>query len=210
MTISQIGIHYKRLLIIAGVSVSFLALVQLFSFLMDIPIENLTRDVIAVSGSYIYNGMLSQIGLLIWGAAAAISLFSWWRLSGTDDRKMRSFLLASGIFTLWLCLDDMFLLHEEFLPNIVGISEDLVIIAYLLILLGYLGGFFKTILKTEFIILIYALGFFSGSILLDKFVQSWSSIFEDGMKFLGLVGWGVYLIRQCYLILKANKLQLSP
>ena len=40
-----------------------------------VPVSNLTRDPLAVMGAPVYTGLLSNLGILLWCATAAITLF---------------------------------------------------------------------------------------------------------------------------------------
>ncbi len=69
--------------------------------------------------------------------------------------------------------------------------------------------FKKCILKTEYLILLIALGFFGLSLFIDVFQHRIQSIignsrilFEDGFKLLGIVGWFGYFLRCCLLQLE--------
>ena len=92
-----------------------------------------------------------------------------------------------------LGLDDIFLLHESVFPYL-GIHEKVVYATYAGLVLFYLVKFYPTILKTEYILLVMALGFFALSVIFDK-----SSIpgidpylLEDGVKIAGIVSWMFY------------------
>jgi hypothetical protein len=62
-------------------------------------------------------GFLSNVGYLLWISAAAIALFG--ALSGVVDvrGRVRQLLLCGGGFSLLLCLDDMFLLHDRYIGS---------------------------------------------------------------------------------------------
>ena len=53
-----------------------LVLVALASLYLDISVVDLTRDIAVVAGVHPLTGMVSNIGILLWCAAAAICLFS--------------------------------------------------------------------------------------------------------------------------------------
>jgi len=62
-------------------------------------------------------GFLSNVGYLLWISAAAIALFG--ALSGVVAvrGRVRQLLLCGGGFSLLLCLDDMFLLHDRYIGS---------------------------------------------------------------------------------------------
>ena len=70
-------------------------------------IVDLTRDPTSALGGPPYIGFLSQLGVLLWTASASVCLFSAYVLSkGRDPLQLKSFLLWSGILTVFLTLDD--------------------------------------------------------------------------------------------------------
>lgn len=115
---------------------------------------------------------------------------------------MAQFLLYSGSLTTLLTLDDFFLLHDNLMPEYLGISGKLLGVGYgCLILLGTLRHH-KSIRNTDYIVLLSALGFFGLSILVDSLqylvegvIGSWRVLLEDGFKLLGIAGWLGYYCR---------------
>lgn len=167
-----------------------LLLVQLAAEITGQPFRHFSRDPLSVRrGAEYYTGSLSSIGVLIWwtGAVAA-TLAACARRH--DSRAIP--LLAAGMLTGWLALDDLFLLHETFFPRR-GVSEQAVIAAYGL--LAAAGGWlFRDFLRqSEWILLLSASGFLVTSVVIDRVhdVAMW----EDSAKFLGIVGWTAFLVR---------------
>ena len=60
-------------------------------------------------------GFLSSVGYLLWMAAAAIALFAASTRQIQGSVLNRQFAFCGGGFSLWLCLDDMFLVHDRLL-----------------------------------------------------------------------------------------------
>ena len=60
-------------------------------------------------------GFLSSVGYLLWMAAAAIALFAASTRQIQGSVLNRQFAFCGGGFSLWLCLDDMFLVHDRYL-----------------------------------------------------------------------------------------------
>lgn len=164
---------------------------------MQIPYGNLTRDPTAVAGYPIYTGFLSQIGIFLWSAtASAILSCVAFHPKTKNSLKFHRFLAVSGMLTILLGLDDMFLLHESFFPYI-GIPENVIFACYLAFILLYLIRYFHVILETDYTVLGMALVFFGLSIVLDivnpQFLEAY--IFEDGAKLIGILSWMVYFLR---------------
>lgn len=108
--------------------------------------------------------------------------------------------MCSGLITLMLLVDDLFLLHEEVYRDYLLIPEKITLFAYGSIVLLYLAVFRKTILQTNFLLMGLAITFFALSIAVDLLTGNDSQIgflLEDGAKFLGIVGWSAYLVNLC-------------
>ena len=102
--------------------------------------------------------------------------------------------------TVVLLLDDLFLFHEEVFPEYLHIPQKAVFAGYGIIILLYLISFRASILDTEFLILLFAFGFFGLSIIVDEILRSMipqQHLFEDGAKLLGIVSWFAYFARVC-------------
>jgi hypothetical protein len=134
-------------------------------------------------------GFLSNVGYLLWISAAAIALFG--ALSGVVDvrGRVRQLLLCGGGFSLLLCLDDMFLLHDRYIGS--GFLYSLYAIFALLILFRFraqvqaLGG-------GSFLLAVALLGL---SVIIDQLQEvipvdySTLQLSEEGAKFLGIATW---------------------
>lgn len=183
--------------LILAVSAVLLGVVLLLHFWKGIPIGRLTRDPTTIVGSPLYTGFLSQIGIFFWSASAAVCMFSVKVLSRhTDSLKIKPFLFASGLLTLLLGFDDVFLLHEELLPYF-GVPQKAVFISYAGFVPFYVVRFYSIVLKTEYVLLVMALLFFGFSVTLDLFEPPDINpyLFEDGAKLVGIVGWLAYFFR---------------
>ena len=134
-------------------------------------------------------GFLSNVGYLLWISAAAIALFG--ALSGVVDvrGRVRQLLLCGGGFSLLLCLDDMFLLHDRYIGS--SFLYSLYAIFALLILFRFraqvqaLGG-------GSFLLAVVLLGL---SVITDQLQElipidyATLQLFEEGAKFLGIAAW---------------------
>jgi len=173
---------------------------------MDIPFSFLTCDPASVAKIHPFTGMVSNIGILLWTAAAVVCLFCWALLRNNPDmRRLSTFMLFSGIMTMILLLDDLFLLHEEIFPCQLGIPQKFVLLGYMGLTLCGLVVFRKSILGTDYLLLLIALGFFGLSVFVDVFdheidalIGDWRYLFEDGFKFLAIVSWLGYFWRSCF------------
>ena len=147
------------------------------------------RDLAQTCGYPIGVGLISNLGILIWAGSAAISLFS--SLSGLIEKKENSyFLLLGGILTSIFCLDDFFLLHDNY------IGPDFLYITYSSIGIYILIKFRKLIADIDFLAFISSFFFLSLSIIFDKFIQEFFpnnyltiNLIEECFKFIGIICW---------------------
>lgn len=108
-----------------------------------------------------------------------------------------AFFLYFGFASAFLLLDDFFLIHEQ--ASSFGFSEKYFFLIYGLIIMGGLFIFRREILASDYLLLVIALGFLGASIGVDVIqsrieglIGEWRILFEDGFKFLGIVGWMGY------------------
>lgn len=187
----------RAIALVAAVSLVPIGVVLLLRVWKGVPIHALTSDVTSAAGVPAYTGFLSQLGIFFWAGAAAICLFSAQLLAALPDtREARRFCLASGLLTVVLAFDDLFLLHEEFFPSL-GIPEKAVLAAYAASVALYLACFRRLIARTDYIVLCMAFGFFAVSVGLDLVNPAGINPYlaEDSAKFAGIVSWLAYFLR---------------
>jgi hypothetical protein len=159
----------------------------------DLP--SLTRDPASVTDSRVYTGILSNAGVILWAACAAICFFGTWLLLREKvDRQEVSFLLSSALFTSLLLVDDALLVHEAVLPKALGVPQHLTFGGYGLLFSLYLIHFARRILETPFLLLIIALVCFLVSVIIDSLFEfsGFMTFIEDVFKFTGIVSWLAY------------------
>lgn len=207
--LKQFRTSWTGIKLILAISAALIGMVLLLHHWKGIPIQFLTGDPLSISGDPVYTGFLSQIGVFLWAAAAGICLFSANVLpKGSDCSKIRRFLFVSGMLTLLLGLDDMFLLHEEVFPRF-GIPEKAVFSGYASLLIFYLIRGYKTLLKTEYVLLGMAFVCFGGSIVLDLWEPPGIDpfLFEDSVKLVGIVSWLVYFFKTAMTAVSQSMIQ---
>ena len=151
-----------------GVAGGVVCLTALTAYLTGRSIETFTRDPSAVLELPFYVGGMSQAGIPLWAASAALCLFCArlvWNRTGLEETG--KFLLSSGLLTSLLCLDDLYLLHEQVLPDYIGVPQTVVLAGYGVAVLAYIVRFRKTLLATDVVLFAMALFMFAGSVILD-------------------------------------------
>ena len=100
----------------------------------------LTGDPLAILHGHPLTGALSNLGVLVWCAAATICLFTWVvrRHQRASGRVAPPFLLASGLLMVFMMVDDLYQVHDALLPRYLGAPEEPVIVLYVLLTAGWL------------------------------------------------------------------------
>lgn len=164
------------------------------------PIPNLTRDPQAIAALPVHAGFLSNVGVILWSATAAVCLFSYAVLrERRTDTTMARYLLFGGLISGMLLIDDLFMMHDAVFPRYLGTSDEVAYGAYMLITLAYFIWFRWTIPRTDYLLLVLASIGFGVSIVAD--VRHWFSyssdisfFVEDGSKFFGIALWSAYFM----------------
>lgn len=192
---------------VLSITLSAIVLISLTSGYYQVSFRDLTADPNVIADQPFYIGLLSQLGLFFWSAAATLSFtFAFFSKRLVNDKVLTSFYVFSGVIISILMVDDCFMLHEDVLPGL-GIPQKVVFLIYGILVSIYLMKFYKIILKTPFILLLFAFGGFSLSALIDLFFHFetsniWDSFIEDGAKFTGIVFWVSYVFQTNRLIFK--------
>ncbi len=165
------------------------------TIVQQLDIGQFTRDPAALTDSSPFIGLLSSIGVLFWAATAAICYFSALILWQQKQHSKALFLLAAGLITSLLLLDDLFMFHEVVFPMYLNFGEKITFVLYAAIVGSFLWGFRQQILGTDYTILLIALGLLGFSVLADRIfsdIGSWGYLVEDGPKLFGIVAWFAY------------------
>ena len=184
-------------------SILYLAILYI-SNLYDIKLSLVVRDLAQTCGYPIGVGMISNIGILLWGAAASICLFT--TFSGKINSDISKLLLLGGAFSGLLCVDDFFLLHDRY------IGPDFLNLTYLAISILILVRFKKILKKIGFFNLVISILFLGLSIFFDGVIQQifnqsyeLTQLIEEWFKFLGIVCWLNFWCKASSYALKFSK-----
>jgi hypothetical protein len=157
-----------------------------------------TRDPMSVTHGEPFDGFISNLGALCWCAAAAVSLFSFFLLRKRENTKPSAgFLLYLGILSLVLLFDDLFMLHELYYPDCLGISEMMVFLAYAALLGVLVLRYWRIILEIAPLPFIVSAIFFALSLMVDRFPKyafPGLVMLEDSFKYLGIACWLSFVI----------------
>jgi hypothetical protein len=147
------------------------------------------RDPTVVGRRDYLTGSLSNLGVLLWWSGGVAAVLAAW----TRRRDRRAIpLLAAGLFTGWLALDDLFMLHETFFPPR-GLSEQAVTRTYAAVALAYVWIFRDFLRRSEWTLAATAAGLLASSAIMDGL--GGLAYWEESLKFLGIAGWTAFLVR---------------
>lgn len=185
----------------------FFLAILLISSQIGKPIQNFAADPAFLLDYNPLIGVVSNMGALLWCAAAAVCLFTYFYLRRFSRNSDTLFLLYSGLLTALLLFDDFFMLHEELIPNYLSIPEMWVYVIYLFLALAWLIYFREQIWQGEHKILGIAIFFLGLSTIADILLPQDEQIvylIEEGLKFYGIITWLIYFARDSMYRLRKN------
>jgi hypothetical protein len=162
----------------------------------------LTRDPVSVFGGEWYAGAISTLGIIVWAAAAGSALLGA-RVAMRSDMPFGGFLLSLGTLSTVLMLDDAFLFHEKIAPSDLGVHQRFVYLLYAVLVSAWIVRYRETLRRTEWQLLAAAGVLFAGSFAVDAWESvdesllehSGTFVAEDGLKFVGISMWTLYVAR---------------
>ena len=161
------------------------------------------RDLAQACDAPLGQGFLSSVGYLLWMAAAAIALFAASTHLIRGSIVNRQFAFCGGGFSLWLCLDDMFLVHDRYL------GESFLYVTYSVFTVLLLVCFREPLKRFAGDSFLLSVVFLGSSVLIDAFQGIFPAsyetvqLFEEGAKFLGIAAW---LAFWCHYVNATSKL----
>ena len=165
----------------------YLAILYISNF-YNIKLNLVVRDLAQTCGYPIGVGMISNIGILLWGAASSICFFT--TFSESINRALSKLLLLGGLFSGLLCIDDFFLLHDRY------VGPDFLNLTYLAISIFLLVRFRMILKKIGIFNLVISILFLGLSIFFDGVIQQifnqsyeLTQLIEEWFKFLGIACW---------------------
>jgi len=194
-----------KLLIVIYTPMFFILLLAAYLIVRwNIRVSYLFKDPAVIVKAPFYLGALSQLGCILWAVTAGICLFSGVVIGKKGDKKTAFFLVCFGCITTALLFDDMFMFHVWIAAKNIGISQLTVLSIFAAVVILNLVFWRSEILKTQYVILIMALGFFATSMMVDSFnhyfdfTRPYKHWVEDGSKLLGIAGWCGYFVITSY------------
>jgi len=195
---NQLSEIWKTIAVGILISLGGAGFTVLIAKLTGYPIWMLAKDPAETERFPPYIGMLSNWGVILWTATAVICLFSAVLLKQQKaPHATRRFLVASGIFSLLLGIDDLYMLHDRLLPRMFHVPELLFYLLYFLAFAAYLAYFIPQILKYDYLLFLAAFLFFvfSRQIFIRIPYFSQFNTTGDMLKYFGIVFWLTFFYR---------------
>ena len=150
------------------------------------------RDLAQTCGTPAGVGLLSNLGYLLWLAAAAVALFK--AYSGQPDVRGKQYelLACGGWFSFILCIDDMFLLHDRY------IGQTFLYVVYMVFAALIATRYRRQLMASRGELFLLAVALLGASIGIDQFQRDLPfkyetvQLVEEGAKFLGIATWVLY------------------
>ena len=170
------------------------------------------RDMAAVADVHPFTSAVSEVGILIWTVAAAVSLFTAAIMRGRGRPDLMRFSLFFGVLSAILALDDQFMLHEEFMIE-VPYRQSAYVVLYGGTLIAFLVTQRSLLLDRLLPLFLGALGFLAASTVADTISDRFHvesvplSLGEDVLKVVGIVLWCAYGLVRSYSFVMGNGAQ---
>lgn len=161
-----------------------------------IPVRTLFLDPQALGDAPWYAGVLSSIGILCWTISAVAAAGGAWVAAQTDRPGAASFLRGGAIATAVLLADDLFLLHSNAMPKLLGTPKIANIVLVVAPTLLWIVTQRREAMRTRTATLWCAFGALGLSVVADRFFDgpTLGLVIEDGAKLFGIVAWMIYFV----------------
>ncbi|MCW2815908.1 MAG: hypothetical protein JWN84_3363 [Nocardioides sp.] len=161
------------------------------------PFGDLTRDLRVTADVPLHFGALSALTVMVWTSAAAVALVTAWPVRRSS--RPAALLLALGVLSLALAVDDQFMVHDGVLPA-AGLPGEIALAAYAA-WAAATGWRHRELLRVrpETPVLLLGGVLLAGSLGVDLVVEkldlagreSLRIFVEDGLKLVGAAVWTV-------------------
>lgn len=184
-------------LILIGAAALVTLIVCVYCVVADGRFRDFAQDPAAHHYYPAFDGLLSHMAVLFWGASAFISFFGALMLRRAGaSRHIQGCFFVGGLLGLLLWADDLLLLHERVFPGTFGVPEKVVFGIYSLLGLAWLVWYRRVLLAHGRALLGGAGALFAACILLDLFwpFGTLQFLLEDSAKLFGTAVWVSYFM----------------
>ncbi len=201
---ARLGLTYTQIVVVLVPAVGVLLAVLAAKVFYGALFSDFSADPAFLAQMHPLTGALSNLGVLLWHTTAVVCLFTAALLRVRGVTELFRFFLCAGLLSGYLAFDDLFMIHEDLVPRYLGVSEKLFIGFLGIAALSFLVRFRQVILRSDFGLLLLALGFLTLSVIFDLlgnrlyYLGDWQFFSEDAPKWLGIACWCGYYLRLSY------------
>ncbi len=210
----QIKQYKKPILILVLIMAAIILLTWGISRTFSIPLSYLIEDSASVLGVNQFIGFSTLVGagVLMLGAGAALLALTFRMIPGARRESLA--VLGLGLISLYLAVDDCFLLHERIITGIFQVGERSIYLAYIILFGLFVVIFRKQIFdRTAFLFLCAGAWFalsLAADLLTDKITLSAGlretvKIIEECFKIGGYLFWTTTIICKSRNLIRAEK-----
>ena len=193
VTLGGSRIDIKVLFLVTMTILVITALVVAADTWWGIDHHDLMRDPNAIANHPRYFGIISNLGVVLWIASAAVALQAYASLGLKRRGEFSGLLFSGGIFATLMGLDDLFMLHESI--SVTGLAEPLILLPHALFLAVccYYAWLMRT--ETPWLVLGAAIMSFGLSLLFDLYPSYFPGqmLLEEGFKLYGILLFSTYM-----------------
>lgn len=191
----------------------FFCILLLVHFITNVGFTMFLDDPLSYLMAPSYIGLASNIGVLFWWASASILIFSYivLRRKGITGPSV-SFLLAFGLISVILAVDDLFMVHEAFgnlFESTFGTDnpgEGITFAVYILLFISFIVRYRKVILRTDYVLLLVFIVICVFNIAMDmgliKLHSELNISAEEISKQFAIITWLAYTTRTAFKLVK--------
>ena len=202
--------HAKRPMrwLVPLAELAFQALVIAVVVRKGLPPAIANRDMAQIGNLHPLVGVVSNLGALLWAAAAAIcGLTAAVLARARAPRGEVRFFAAAACLTAYIVIDDFFMLHEMLLPTYLGMYERHAVGLVAGGAMLFVANSFRQIRATRYGLSVLAVALLATSVMIDRYDfrfdaffvargwdPEWRSVMEDAPKWLGIACWFAYFV----------------
>jgi hypothetical protein len=194
-------------ILIGGAASGFYVAVVLFTRARGWSPEGMLSDVAAISDRSPFTGFLSNVGVLMMAATAAICFFA----AALGRRREATLLLAIGAFTTAIFADDFLMLHSAVLRGRFGVPGLAIYTAYAGAAAAIAWRFRRHLIGPEHLALAASVACLAASIVIDLVAPPTrlALVAEEGAKFVGYALWCGYWVARAHVMLRATQRRIG-
>jgi hypothetical protein len=203
-------LRYAPLFALPTLAIAVLSLIAWVSLTLDVPVYLFTRDMAVLAKFHPFVSIASSLGAFIMCATAACCLFAF-SVARERGKDVPWHILAVGLFSLYIAIDDFYEFHDRLLPHYFGAPQKLILALIAAAAAAITFRWWREFLAFRPWLLGAALSCLALSIGFDLFddallqlLKYWQFFWEDAAKLVGFSLWATYFISLSHRVLSQS------